>query len=180
MKVYTGSGDAGYTNFGQVHKIPKNDLHIEFCGTIDELNSFIGLLVCELGSHNDLDTSFLEKCQSQLFSVCTVVVCPELSDDQFLSWVHELEYEIDEMTSQLPSQRSFILPGGCRSAALSHVCRTVCRRAERVLVSLQNEANVDKGILPYLNRLSDYLYVLALKLNNINNVDEKKWQNICK
>jgi cob(I)alamin adenosyltransferase len=107
-------------------------------------------------------------------------VCPELSDDQFLSWVQELEYEIDEMTSQLPSQRSFILPGGCRSAALSHVCRTVCRRAERVLVSLQNEANVDKGILPYLNRLSDYLYVLALKLNNINNVDEKKWQNICK
>ena len=60
MKVYTGSGDAGYTNFGQVHKIPKNDLHIEFCGTIDELNSFIGLLICELGSHNDLDTSFLE------------------------------------------------------------------------------------------------------------------------
>ena len=180
MKVYTGSGDAGYTNFGKVHRIPKNDLHIEFCGTIDELNSFIGLLVCELRSHNDMDTSFLEKCQSQLFSVCTSVVSPELSDDQFLSWVHELENEIDEMASQLPPQRSFILPGGCRSAALSHVCRTVCRRAERVLVSLQNEANVDKGILPYLNRLSDYLYVLALKLNNINNVDEKKWQNICK
>lgn len=180
MKVYTGNGDSGNTNFGKAHKIPKNDLRIEFCGTIDELNSFIGLLVCELRSHNDIGTSFLENCQSQLFSVCTSIVTPDQSDDQFLSWVHELEHEIDEIASQLPSQRSFILPGGCRSAALSHVCRTVCRRAERVLVSLQNEAIINKRILPYLNRLSDYFYILALKLNNINNVDEKKWQNICK
>lgn len=180
MKVYTGSGDTGSTNFGKIHNLPKNDLHIEFCGTIDELNSFIGLLVSELGNHNDIDTSFLEKCQSQLFSVCTIIVSPDLSDDHFYSWVHELEHEIDEIASQLPSQKSFILPGGCRSAALSHVCRTVCRRAERVFVSLQNEANINKRILPYLNRLSDYFYVLALKLNNINNVDEKKWQNICK
>lgn len=180
MKVYTGSGDSGSTNFGKAHKIPKNDIRIEFCGTIDELNSFIGLLVCELRSHNDIGTSFLEKCQSQLFSVCTSIVSPDQSDDQFLLWVHELEHEIDEIASQLPSQRSFILPGGCRSAALSHVCRTVCRRAERVLVSLQNEANINMRILPYLNRLSDYFYILALKLNNINNVDEKKWQNICK
>ena len=174
MKIYTRTGDCGQTSLVGGQRVSKTCARLESYGTVDELNSFIGMLVtyCK----NEHDQAFLVDIQNQLFVVggylatdntqCDVrpgnIVTPDM--------VAAIEQEIDAINATLPPFKCFILPGGSRSAALCHVCRTVCRRAERRILALVEEgAEVDENVIAYVNRLSDYLFVFARKLN----ADEK-------
>lgn len=162
MKIYTRKGDNGAT---QVYakeslRVTKDDILLETYGDIDELNSHIGLLVtlCE----GDVP-AFLEKIQRKLFQAgFAISASSTLSDAD----VTELEQAIDDMTASLPPQTRFVLPGGSPAAAQSHICRTVCRRAERTTTRLANQHAVPPAVMAYLNRLSDYLYTLAVYLNH--------------
>lgn len=193
--VYTRTGDAGQTSLIGGTRVSKTDLRLEAYGTVDELNAQLGLLHTYLtdptadesvAAARAVDAALLLRVQSDLFSVGaslatdtsklpprpTAIITPEM--------VSELEQAIDRIDSQLPPLRLFILPGGGRAAAVAHVCRTVCRRAERRILALAEQADVAPELLAYVNRLSDYLFVLSRKLN----VDEKKeeiiWNKRCK
>lgn len=193
--VYTRTGDAGQTSLIGGTRVSKTDLRLEAYGTVDELNAQLGLLHTYLAdptadesvaATRAVDAALLLRVQSDLFSVGaflatdtsklpprpTAIITPEM--------VSELEQAIDRIDSQLPPLRLFILPGGGRTAAVAHVCRTVCRRAERRILALAEQADVAPELLAYVNRLSDYLFVLSRKLN----VDEKKeeiiWNKRCK
>ncbi|MCB0393198.1 MAG: cob(I)yrinic acid a,c-diamide adenosyltransferase [Bdellovibrionales bacterium] len=178
MKIYTKKGDAGQTSlFGQ-NNVSKSSPRVDSYGDLDELNSQIGLLVSELGEHS---SPLLTKIQHRIFSFGSHLACgkdslkaqlPQLRD----SWIKELEDEIDRMTSKLPPQTQFILPGGTKAASLAHVCRTVCRRTERKCVSLSREESVDSITLIFLNRLSDYFQVLARFINLENGVSDIFWE----
>ena len=180
--VYTRTGDAGQTSLIGGTRVSKTDLRLEAYGTVDELNAQLGLLLTYLtdadkaAADRTADVQLLLGVQSCLFTVGaalatdstkmasrpTAIVTPEM--------VSELEQAIDRIDSQLPPLRLFILPGGERAAAVAHVCRTVCRRAERRILALAQQSEVAPELLAYVNRLSDYLFVLSRKLN----VDEKK------
>ena len=183
--VYTRTGDAGQTSLIGGTRVSKTDLRLEAYGTVDELNAQLGLLHTYLAdptadesvaAARAVDAALLLRVQSDLFSVGaslatdtsklpprpTAIITPEM--------VSELEQAIDRIDSQLPPLRLFILPGGGRAAAVAHVCRTVCRRAERRILALAQQSEVAPELLAYVNRLSDYLFVLSRKLN----VDEKK------
>lgn len=162
MKIYTRTGDKGAT---QVYakdslRVSKDDILLETYGNIDELNSHIGLLVtlCE-----DDTSAFLKNIQRKLFQAGFAISASSTLCDEDVT---ELEAAIDAMTASLPTQTRFVLPGGAPSAAQSHVCRTVCRRAERTLIRLAGEHTVPDAVMAYLNRLSDYLYTLANWLNH--------------
>lgn len=182
-KVYTRTGDKGVTSLVGGVRISKSSERIEAYGTVDELNAQLGLLATYL---DDEDVMMIERVQNNLFNIGAYLATdqdktPLYESARFhLSEVKYLEDEIDKTMLILPAQTSFILPGGCVCAAQAHVCRTVCRRAERRIVSLSETINITPEILQYFNRISDYLYVLARKLNFINNIGEKKWQNVCK
>ena len=180
--VYTRTGDAGQTSLIGGTRVSKTDLRLEAYGTVDELNAQLGLLLTYLtdadkaAADRTADVQLLLGVQSCLFTVGaalatdstkmasrpTAIVTPEM--------VSELEQAIDRIDSQLPPLRLFILPGGGRAAAVAHVCRTVCRRAERRILALAQQSAVAPELLAYVNRLSDYLFVLSRKFN----VDEKK------
>ncbi|MGN0257852.1 MAG: cob(I)yrinic acid a,c-diamide adenosyltransferase [Bacteroides sp.] len=180
--VYTRTGDAGQTSLIGGTRVSKTDLRLEAYGTVDELNAQLGLLLTYLtdadkaAADRTADVQLLLGVQSCLFTVGaalatdstkmasrpTAIVTPEM--------VSELEQAIDRIDSQLPPLRLFILPGGGRAAAVAHVCRTVCRRAERRILALAQQSEVAPELLAYVNRLSDYLFVLSRKFN----VDEKK------
>lgn len=180
--VYTRTGDAGQTSLIGGTRVSKTDLRLEAYGTVDELNAQLGLLLTYLtdadkaAADRTADVQLLLGVQSSLFTVGaalatdstkmasrpTAIVTPEM--------VSELEQAIDRIDSQLPPLRLFILPGGGRAAAVAHVCRTVCRRAERRILALAQQSEVAPELLAYVNRLSDYLFVLSRKFN----VDEKK------
>ncbi|WP_414830611.1 cob(I)yrinic acid a,c-diamide adenosyltransferase [Alteromonas sp. H39] len=162
MKIYTRKGDNGAT---QVYakeplRVTKDDVLLETYGDIDELNSHIGLLVtlCE----NDI-AAFLETIQRKLFQAGFAI---SASSTLCEADVTELEQAIDSMSASLPAQTRFVLPGGAPAAAQSHICRTVCRRAERTLTRLASQHAVPGAVTAYLNRLSDYLYTLAVYLNH--------------
>lgn len=174
MKVYTKSGDKGTTSLVNGLRIEKDDLRIEAYGTVDELNSFVGLL---LGKIEDNDViGQLTQIQHYLFTIGSNLACddqekpdsiPSLEPGQ----VKFLEECIDGFDQKLPRMTHFIIPGGHEQVSISHVARTVCRRAERRVVSLQSEAEV----VMYLNRLSDYFFVLSRYLAHTLNVEEVKW-----
>jgi len=172
--VYTRTGDKGTTSLVGGQRVLKSDIRLESYGTVDELNSHIGLLISLL--HNAHDLEVLTHIQKLLF-----VVGSNLATDQSntelkeVSVVHAdevalLEKEIDVIDEALPQLRAFVLPGGCQASAQCHVCRTVCRRAERRILALGEQAEVQPELLQFINRLSDYLFVLARKIN----IDEKK------
>ena len=182
--VYTRSGDKGTTSLVGGQRVSKADVRLESYGTVDELNSHIGLLISLL--HNEHDQEVLTHVQNLLF-----VVGSNLATDQsntelrqasvvHLEEIEALEHETDVIDASLPPLRAFVLPGGCQASAQCHVCRTVCRRAERRILALCEQAEVQPELLQYVNRLSDYLFVLARKIN----IDEKKseifWQNTCR
>jgi len=177
MKIYTKTGDKGTTSLFGGKRVSKKDIQIEAYGTVDELNSFIGLLLARL--KNDRDISLLKQVQSILFDIGSHLASdgtateflPQLREDSVLL----LEKEMDKHNEQLPALKSFILPGGNETIALTHVCRTVCRRAERRVVSLSDEMTIDVAIIIYLNRLSDYFFVLARKVAMEDGIDEVKW-----
>lgn len=178
MKVYTKTGDKGTSGLIGGTRVSKDDLHLEAFGSIDELNSHLALLLAYLP--NDIETSVLKKCQHLLFEIGASLAtttearkqyAPKLSESDVL----EMENEIDAMESQLSPLTHFILPPPHVAIAQSHVCRTVCRRAERNIVTLSNAEPIHEWIIPYINRLSDYLFVYSRFIALKTNTSEVKW-----
>ena len=166
FKIYTKTGDKGNTSLIGGTKVPKSHLRIEAYGTVDELNSYIGL--CRDLLTDDAGRAVLQEVQDRLFTIGSALACdpvkepkmriPDLKDTD----IHFLEKEIDRMTDALPPMKHFILPGGNMVVSQLHVARCVCRRAERCCVRLELEGQEVEGIiLQYINRLSDYLFTLA-------------------
>lgn len=182
-KVYTKTGDEGNTSLVGGIRISKADVRLEAYGTVDELNSHIGLLDAYV-TDETID-AVLTRIQSDLFIVGTHLATDQSQTPLYPSAIlpeGEIEYiekEIDKILAELPEKLGFVLPGGSISASQAHVCRTVSRRAERYVIRLSQEATVGKEILQFLNRLSDYFFVLAKKLNNIEGKSEKTWQKPC-
>jgi cob(I)alamin adenosyltransferase len=186
-RIYTRMGDAGETRLVGGQKIAKDDLRIECYGTVDELNSFIGAARAtaeELGQPEQRLRGFaeiLKRVQHELFNLGSILAT--LPEDVHpkqpritAAEVTELEREIDQANAELQPLRSFVLPGGSRLDAELHICRTVCRRAERLLVSLAKRQSVDPEALRYLNRLSDALFVWSRWVNRALGVQETLWQ----
>ena len=169
MSIYTKSGDTGNTSIIGGKRVPKDDIRIASYGAIDELSSEIGLLITYCPMEHDIQ--FLHQVQRELFLIGGYLASDLdiKSSSQILSDMHvqRIEKEIDTINRMLPPIKTFILPGGCRSASLAHVCRTICRRAERNIVAVlrAQELLENNIVLAYINRLSDYFFVLARKLN---------------
>lgn len=181
FKIYTKTGDKGYTGLIGGTRIPKSHIRIEAYGTIDELNSWIGCLYDE---QKDLNLrKVLKEIQDRLFTIGSSLACdPDKNTkmeipDLKLSDIEFLEKEIDRMNEELPELKSFVLPGGNLMASHCHVARCVCRRAERICVAMQEEGQfVDTQVIQYLNRLSDYLFVLSRFILYNNNGTETTWE----
>jgi cob(I)alamin adenosyltransferase len=178
MKIYTKTGDKGVTSLIGGTRVPKFHLRIEAYGTVDELNSHIGLIRCQpMDRHYE---QVLKEIQDRLFTIgASLAADPETSrmkiPDLQLEDISLLETEMDEMNSVLPELRHFILPGGNTTVSYCHIARCICRRAERTTVHLASESFVDEKMTVYLNRLSDYLFVLARKLNFDAKTEESIW-----
>jgi len=178
MKIYTKTGDKGFTSLIGGTRVPKHHLRIESYGTVDELNSWIGLIRDQDITTHDKD--FLKQIQDRLFTIgSSLAADPEKSKmvipDLHLTDIELLEKEMDKMNEQLPELKHFILPGGSDSISYCHIARCVCRRAERLAVHLAEESTVDEKVIIYLNRLSDYLFTLARKLGNDKQIPENQW-----
>lgn len=178
MKIYTKTGDKGLTSLIGGTRVPKYDLRIESYGTVDELNSYVGMI-------RDQDISIeqkesLKEIQDRLFTIGAALASdPEKSKmkipDLHLSDIEFLEQQMDDMNEVLPDLKHFILPGGNQAVSFCHIARCVCRRAERITVHLGEESFVDEKVIVYLNRLSDFLFVLARKLCHDKSLPENKW-----
>ena len=181
--VYTRGGDAGTTSLIGGERVKKSSLRIEAYGTIDELSSHIGLLAAMVRKCPFMaDADYLAWIQSRLFEVGTHLAMPSAEGAMqpcAVSAAHVkcLEEHIDQLDAQLAPLRTFVLPGGGMAAAQSHVCRTVCRRAERLITALAEEAPISTDLLSFVNRLSDFLFVYARFLNKMDGVDEISWHN---
>jgi cob(I)alamin adenosyltransferase len=178
MKIYTKTGDKGQTSLIGGTRVPKFHVRIEAYGTVDELNSYIGLIMCqEINTHYQI---VLKEIQDRLFTIgSSLAADPEKSKmkipDLLESDIINLENEMDTMNEVLPMLKHFILPGGNTIVSYCHLARCVCRRAERLTVQLASESFVDSNITIYLNRLSDYLFVLSRKLNADAKTEENIW-----
>ncbi|WP_304141614.1 cob(I)yrinic acid a,c-diamide adenosyltransferase [Mesoflavibacter zeaxanthinifaciens] len=185
MKIYTKTGDKGTTALFGGTRVPKHHIRIESYGTVDELNSYIGLI-----RDQDIDQHYkdlLIKIQDRLFTVGAILATdpekatlkngkerlniPKISETD----INLLEQEMDAMDAQLPPMTHFVLPGGHQTVSFCHIARTVCRRAERLASALNDLEPFQPETLTYLNRLSDYLFVLARKLSQDLQADEVKW-----
>lgn len=181
--VYTRTGDKGTTSLVGGKRVSKTDPRIESYGTIDELNSFIGLLATEITDTDDLE--FLKFVQHKLFNIGSYLATDQENTELNIESqvtdenIHRIEKEIDRIDAALPRMTNFVLPGGSRSAALAHVCRTVCRRGERCIYALNTTIETDKNVLIFINRLSDYLFVLSRKLCIAANGGEIIWDYTC-
>jgi len=182
--VYTRTGDEGTTGLIGGTRVSKTDVRLESYGTVDELNAHLGLLATYL--ENEADKKFLLRIQNKLFIVGSYLATDQnkttlnQSSIILLSDIEEIELQIDMIDEQLPPINRFVIPGGCREAAFCHICRTVCRRAERRILSLAITCAIDKNIIAFINRLSDYLFLLSRKLNISNNNNEIFWDKACK
>ena len=179
MKIYTKGGDKGKTSLLGGTRVAKHHDRIEAYGSTDELNSCIGLLIEELPKDSD-QKELLKTIQYKIFELGASLATEQDKQQLYapdLKEVHiqQLEQAIDAMQAVLPEQKYFVLPGGHKSVAMAHVCRTVCRRAERQVVLLNETESVHPVILPYLNRLSDYLFVVSRKLAQDFGVEEVYW-----
>ena len=185
MKVYTKTGDSGTTALFGGTRVPKHHIRIESYGTVDELNSHIGLIRDQ--DMSDLYKNVLIEVQDRLFTVGAILATPPEKETmkngqprlQNLGIVESdiefLENEIDRMEEALPPMTHFVLPGGHTTVSYCHIARCVCRRAERLAVHLNDIEPTDERVIKYLNRLSDYLFVLARKLSHDLNADEIQW-----
>lgn len=176
MKIYTRTGDQGQTSLFGGTRVAKNDARIEAYGTVDELSSFIGVArASALPAEVD---ARLEQVQRDLFEVGAHLASPGTSrfPGVDVARIEELERDIDAMERELTPLTNFILPGGCIGAAQLHVARTVCRRAERCVVALQDESDATKSTIAYLNRLSDYLFVAARFANKRAGIADVAWK----
>ena len=185
MKIYTRTGDKGTTALFGGTRLPKHHIRIESYGTVDELNSYLGLL-CDQEISDEYKSN-LKRIQHNLFTIgSTLATDPEknkkkdgksrlnipLIDKSAIAF---LETEMDKMDESLPPMTHFILPGGHQTVSFCHIARCVCRRAERLVVALSQEEAVPQEVITYLNRLSDYLFVLARKLTLDLGAEEVKW-----
>lgn len=185
-KIYTKTGDKGKTSLIGGTKVPKSHIRIDSYGTIDELNSYIGLLNDLLPTDQPAlhpATFLLREIQDRLFTVGSSLACdpekepklkiPDLKQED----VDLLEKEMDGMNEQLPPMKFFILPGGHQAVSTAHIARCVCRRAERICVRMQEEEMyIEPIVIQYVNRLSDYLFVLARYVGHILHVPEIPWK----
>lgn len=174
MKIYTRTGDAGTTSIVGGSRLAKDAPRIEAYGTVDELNSYLGIIVAE-ASTPEPERNVLLGVQNVLFNIGGYLAGmpdPSISDDL----ISQLEESIDAMDKMLPPLHNFILPGGCLLAAHAHVARTICRRAERRIISLASEMNLSPRLLAYINRLSDWLYIFARYANVLSETAETEWK----
>ncbi|SFU61754.1 cob(I)alamin adenosyltransferase [Pustulibacterium marinum] len=185
MKIYTKTGDKGTTSLFGGTRVPKHHIRIDAYGTVDELNSWIGLIKDQKVAPRTKE--ILNYIQDRLFTIGAILATPpekeilkngkqrlnipKISEED----VTILEQEMDMMNAELPPMTHFILPGGHQSVSFCHITRTICRRAERISTLLNEEEPIDASVIQYLNRLSDYLFVLARKLSNDLQAEEIKW-----
>lgn len=178
MKIYTCTGDDGSTSLAGGHRVSKSHGRIESYGTVDELISWIGLL---RGMPVNSERSvILYSIQDKLMHGAAILSAGPGADVSKMqppgtTDIKELEDEIDHMQEQLPELRSFIIPGGNEAVSFTHISRCVCRRAERLVIGLADKNNNDKAVIGYLNRLSDYLFVLARKTAQESGIEQSKW-----
>ena len=183
-KVYTRKGDNGMTSLVGGIRIKKSDVRLEAYGTVDELSAHLGLLVAMMPDDNNRETVI--RIQNNLFNVCTHLATDQSQTPLYPSAhltdgeVAFLEQEVDRLMGLLPERQGFILSGGTQAAAQAHIARTVCRRAERRIAELTEVATVGNEIQQYINRLSDYLFVLAKIINFNSGQSEIIWQNTCR
>ncbi len=178
MKIYTKTGDKGTTGLFGGARVSKDDIRIEAYGTLDELNSFIGTLLASMDVKGQ--NEILTDVQNRLFTIGSNLasdpskdmITPDLTEAD----IKILEDAMDNMNEHLAPLRAFILPGGSVAVGIAHQCRTICRRAERRVVSLSNVSTVDEHIGRYLNRLSDYLFVLGRMIAKEQGVAEVNWE----
>jgi len=179
MKIYTKTGDKGNTSLLGGTRVSKWDDRINAYGTVDELNSFLGL-VSDL-ENNEKRMLLIRNIQSRLFTIGSSLAAetdrakdfkPDLEEKD----VHVLEQAIDVMNESLPPMKNFIIPGGHQLVSSTHIARTVCRRAERLIIKLSESEAIEEIIIRYLNRLSDYLFVLARKQGHDLKIDEIPWK----
>lgn len=174
MKIYTRTGDAGQTSIIGGQRLPKDSPRIEAYGTIDELNSFLGLLASS-SSCQGPQRRIIELIQNRLFNLGAYLAGASKTGITAED-IKTLETSIDEMDHQLPPQHSFFLPGGCTLAARAHIARTVCRRAERRMVTLSRQMTIAPETITFVNRLSDWLFTFSRLANLHAGVAEKIWQ----
>ncbi|GHA71807.1 cob(I)yrinic acid a,c-diamide adenosyltransferase [Pontibacter akesuensis] len=179
MKIYTKTGDKGTTSLIGGTRVAKSHLRIEAYGTVDELNSYIGLVRDQEVNRNRLDV--LKEVQDRLFTIGSLLATDPGKSKMKTPDLHEedialLEHEIDSMSEEVPPLRAFILPGGHPSVSFCHVARCVCRRAERLAISLQEISEVEELVIKYLNRLSDYLFALCRKMTQELGAEEVTWK----
>ena len=179
MKIYTKTGDDGTTGLFGGARVPKHHIRIESYGTVDELNSYIGLV-----RHREIDSKaqeILSEVQDRLFTIGSILASdpsksnlktPDLNDSD----IELLESEMDRMNEKLPEMRSFVLPGGNDTVSFCHIARCVCRRAERLAVQLNESEPINPLVTKYLNRLSDYLFVLSRKITQDDKLTEIPWK----
>ncbi len=183
MKIYTKKGDDGTTGLIGGTRVNKFHLRIECYGTVDELNSYIGLV--RDYQKEDITRADLKHIQDILFTIgSNLAADPEKSKMQLpkieMDDLVLLETKMDEMTAELPELKHFILPGGHQAVSTTHIARCVCRRAERLVVQLSKKEQVDDLVIQYLNRLSDYLFILSRKTAKDNQIDELQWNSKAK
>jgi len=178
MKIYTRTGDKGHTSLIGGTRVPKHHPRIEAFGTVDELNSYLSLI-----KDQKIDNRYkkvLKEIQDRLFTIGALLASdPNKTSkkvpDLFNTDIEFLEKEIDLMTEKLPELKHFVLPGGCTASSFCHIARCVCRRAERLTVELSENSKVEELVIIYLNRLSDYLFVLSRRINFNIGPEENNW-----
>jgi cob(I)alamin adenosyltransferase len=186
MKIYTKTGDRGETGLFGGQRVRKDNVRVDAYGEVDELNSVIGLAVAQLAAGNDTDlVEKLRSVQTELFTLGANLATPSPEDggrpNAYIppldaERIPEMERWIDEAESELEPLKNFVLPGGTEAAARLHLARTVCRRAERRVITLAHDAHIDENIIIYLNRLSDYLFTLARLANHRAGVEDVPWR----
>lgn len=181
MKIYTKTGDKGETGLFGGERVSKNSVRIEAYGTVDELNSIIGLTITECNSE-EIKT-LLQKIQNNLFVLGSDLATPDSEKNKKLKisrvtpdFAAEIENAIDYFTSQLEELRNFILPGGSKGSSMLHVCRTVCRRAERRVIAIEDGIRISSDIVIFLNRLSDLFFVLSRFENKVSGIPDTTWK----
>ena len=176
MKIYTRKGDDGFTSLWSGERVPKSSPRVEACGALDELNCAIG--ATRAAFPTALSENYLATIQRRLFSLGADLAStgsrrpPAHVGQLDVTW---LEAQIDRLESQLPPLKNFLLPGGSTAAAQMHLARAICRRTERIIVSLSSKEEINREILAFLNRLSDFLFVLARYENLVSGIPEEKW-----
>lgn len=181
MKIYTKTGDSGNSGLFGGQRVPKNDARLEAYGTLDELNANLGLVLCEKVTHQTRAT--VVWMQNTLFIAGADLATPKSVEEktgkvQRITEEHisKTETFIDGFDAELPELRNFILPGGTRAASLLHVARTICRRAERVIVGAEQKDEINEKLLIFVNRISDLLFVLSRYENHSSGIADTKWE----